>query len=215
MSEVEKPRTAATPEEPQRPQGHGPVRSLENEQHYGSGPRLKELDAEIERELQEAIGGMSEKDMYGEPGQRGQKSAGSETGKKSARVIRVHGPDIFCDVPGGRSGGVLPLLQFPEGPPAVGAEIEVTIEGYDADNGLLVLSRKGAAVQADWSSVAVGMTVEARVTGVNKGGLSVDVNGIRGFMPISQIDLYRFENAEQYINQRLLCPVVDVNPAER
>jgi small subunit ribosomal protein S1 len=176
---------------------------------------LKDLDAEIERELQEAMAGMSEKEMYGEPGKRPRQPAGEEPGKKKARIIRIHGPDIFCDVPGGRSGGVLSAAQFPEGPPAVGTEVEVTIEGYDADNGLLVLSRKGAAVQADWSSVAVGMTVEARVTAVNKGGLAVDVNGIRGFMPISQIDLYRVENAEQYLNQRLLSRVVEVNSEER
>src|SRR5207245_2401848 len=36
-----------------------------------------------------------------------------------------------------------------------------------------------------------------------------------GFMPISQIDLYRVENAEQYVNQRLLCRIVEVNPEER
>src|SRR5947207_9689763 len=59
------------------------------------------------------------------------------------------------------------------------------------------------------------MVVEGRVTAVNKGGLSVEVNGIRGFMPISQIDLYRVEQPEQYVNQRLLCVVTEVNPAER
>src|SRR5262249_10982516 len=106
-------------------------------------------------------------------------------------------------------------VQFPEGPPAVGAEVEFTIEGYDEENGLLTLSRKGAAVQADWSTVAVGMIVEARVTATNKGGLSVDVNGIRGFMPISQIDLYRVEDAEQFVNQKLRCLVAEVSPEER
>jgi small subunit ribosomal protein S1 len=191
------------------------VRSLEDEQHYGSGPRLKDLDAEIERELHEAMDGISETEMYGDPSKGRQPAKSEGEGKKIARVIRVHGPDVFCDVPGGRSGGVLPLLQFPEGPPAVGTEVEVHIEGYDAANGLLLLTRKGAAVQADWSSIAVGMTVEARVTATNKGGLAVDVNGIRGFMPISQIDLYRVENPDQYINQRLLCRVVEVNPQER
>jgi small subunit ribosomal protein S1 len=194
----------------------GPVRSLEHEQTYGSGPRLKDLDAEIERELQEAMAGVSDKEMYGDPGAKGRAGKGeAQPGPKKARVLRVHGADVFCDVPGGRSGGVLPMTQFPDGPPAPGTEVEVTIEGYDAANGLLVLSRKGAAVQADWSSVAEGMTVEARVTATNKGGLAVDVNGIRGFMPISQIDLYRVETPEQYINQRLLCLVVEVNPEER
>src|SRR5262249_40688606 len=88
-------------------------------------------------------------------------------------------------------------------------------EGYDPANGLLLLTRKGAAVEADWSSVAPGMTVEARVTATNKGGLAVDIGGIRGFMPISQIDLYRVENAEQYVNQRLLCLVTEVDPDAR
>ncbi|MBL8799494.1 MAG: S1 RNA-binding domain-containing protein, partial [Planctomycetia bacterium] len=63
--------------------------------------------------------------------------------------------------------------------------------------------------------VAEGQTVEARVTAVNKGGLEVEVNGIRGFMPISQIDIYRVEKPEDYLNQRLLCQVSEVNPQER
>jgi ribosomal protein S1 len=59
------------------------------------------------------------------------------------------------------------------------------------------------------------MIVEARVTATNKGGLEVSVNGIRGFMPISQIDLYRVENAEEFVNQKLLCMVTEVDPVER
>src|SRR5262249_46374221 len=86
---------------------------------------------------------------------------------------------------------------------------------YDQDNGLLLLTRQGAAVDVDWSSVAVGMIVEARVTGTNKGGLSVEVNGIRGFMPISQIDLYRVEHPEEFVNQRLRSLVTDVDADER
>src|SRR5262249_15020910 len=109
----------------------------------------------------------------------------------------------------------LALTQFPDGPPAVGSEVEFAIEGYDHANGLLRLTRQGAAQHADWSSVAVGMTVEGRVTATNKGGLSVEVNGIRGFMPLSQMDIYRVENPEQFLNQRLLCMVTEVNKDQR
>ena len=59
------------------------------------------------------------------------------------------------------------------------------------------------------------MIVEARVVEVNKGGVTVDVNGIRGFMPISQIDLYRVDDAGQFVNQKLLCLVTEVDPSER
>src|SRR5207302_10000018 len=179
---------------------------------------VKEFDAQVERELEEAMSGLSTKDIYGEPAeqQRRKPAAGeAKPGALKGKVVSVHNTDVFVDVPGGRSQGVLPLMQFPDGPPAPGTEVEVTIEGYDGANGLLLLSRKGQAQEVDWSSVALGMIVEALVTGTNKGGLSVEVNRIRGFMPISQIDLYRVENAEVYVGQRLKCEVQEVKPDEK
>jgi small subunit ribosomal protein S1 len=193
----------------------GPVPAITDEQAFGVPPRLGDLDAEIAGELEEAMGGLSDKDLYGEEQRRAKAAAPGQQARKKGKVLRIHGPDVFIDVPGGRSQGVLPMLQFPDGPPAIGAEVEVSIEGYDHANGLLLLSRKGAAVEADWSSIAEGMTVEARVTASNKGGLEVDINGIRGFLPISQIELFRVENIDAYINQRLLCLVTEVVPSER
>lgn len=195
----------------------GPPPRMTDDDRFDPGARLRGLDADaIERELQEAMGGLSEKDMYGEPTARQRTKPSAEAAqRRKGRVLSVRGPDVFVDVPGERSQGVLPVAQFSEGPPAPGSEVEFTVEGYDEENGLLTLSRMGAAVQADWSTVAVGMIVEARVTATNKGGLAVDVNGIRGFMPISQIDLYRVEDAEQFVNQKLRCMVTEVSPEER
>jgi small subunit ribosomal protein S1 len=213
--QVEAPVSKKPPREKPLERG-GRVPSLQHEQSYGFGKKIDAFDEEMERQLQEAMSGMSDKELYGEPAQKGRRDkTATDTGPKKGKVFRIHGQDVFIDLPGGRTQGVLPLLQFPEGPPAIGTEIEITIEGFDHENGVLLLSRRGAAVEADWSSVAVGMTVEARVTETNKGGLSVDVNSIRGFMPISQIDLYRVENPEQFVNQRLLCLVTEVNPEER
>jgi small subunit ribosomal protein S1 len=61
------------------------------------------------------------------------------------------------------------------------------------------------------------MIVEARVTDTNKNktGLMVEVNGIRGFLPASQLDLHRVENLDQFVNQRLKVMVTEVNPQER
>lgn len=194
----------------------GKVPSLQQEVTYGFGRKIDEFDAEMEAQLQEAMAGVKEADLLGggEPKGRG-KPAGTE-GPKKGKVFRIHGQDVFIDLPGGRSQGVLPILQFPEGKPEVGQEVEVTIEGFDRANGLLLLSRRGAAVSdANWSSIAEGMVVEARVTEAKDAGLIVDVNGIRGFMPISQIDLYRVESANQFVNQRLRCVVTEADPEER
>lgn len=193
-----------------------PVPSLEHE--IRPGPNLRDLDAEIERELQEALAGGDAEGMLAEAARGGKQPASQADqtpGRKKGKIISIRGADVFVQVPGGRSEGVLSMLQFPEGPPAVGSEVDVHIEGYDRANGLLVLSRPGAAAAIeDWSSVQEGITVEARVTETNKGGLTVNVNGIRGFLPISQIDLFRVEQPEQFINQKLLCIVTEVNRQE-
>jgi small subunit ribosomal protein S1 len=185
------------------------------------GIALKQaLDAEIEAELAAALGDMDAATLLGplEGTSRkvptGGKGSQNAPGHRKGTVVAIGRDGVFVDV-GGRSQGVLPLEQFHEGPPSVGAELEVNIEGYDPENGLLILNRKGAVQTVDWSTVAEGMVVEARVTGSNKAGLEVDVNGIRGFMPISQIELFRVEDLGPYLNQRLLCIVTEASPAER
>jgi small subunit ribosomal protein S1 len=181
--------------------------------------KINELDKDIEADLAAAMSGF-ETELKEDTEAAKQKAiqaaqAPKEAGgRKKGRVISIHGGDVFVDVPGGRSQGFLPITQF-DTPPKVGDEVEFSVEGYDAANGVLRLTRSGAAQRVDWSSVQIGQTVEARVTGTNKGGLSVEVNGIRGFMPIGQIDMYRVENVEQYVNQKIICMVAEVVPEER
>jgi small subunit ribosomal protein S1 len=185
----------------------------ENDQGFGSAPSVRSLDDEIEREMREAMLGFSDMDrLMG--GRQQHKGPPKTEGPRTGKVISVRGKDVFLDV-GGRTQGVLPLNQFPEGPPAIGTEVEVSIEGFDPD-GVLILNRGGEAVQeADWSTVAEGMVVEAKVLAANKGGLSVEVNGIRGFIPMGQIDLYRVEHPEEYVNKKLKCIVTEVDREER
>src|SRR5262245_42124269 len=211
MSDTDQPTPANPPapegDKPRAPadrararQNTGKVRQLDNRDlSYGfgqpSGAFDREMEGALEADLREAMGGLSDADMrqlYGEAPRRQRPEPGAKSAPKKGKVISVRGKDVFVDV-GGRSQGVLAVNQFPEGPPAVGDLVDVYIEGAHPD-GLLLLTRQGAAVEADWSTVAVGMIVEARVTATNKGGLAVEVNGIRGFMPFSQVDLYRVEN---------------------
>ncbi|MFL5330649.1 MAG: 30S ribosomal protein S1 [Gemmataceae bacterium] len=180
----------------------------------GDWPSLRALDAQIEEELEAAMGGMSEQEMFAEQ----PKPAGmpkQAPGFKTGIVVAIHGGDVFVEFPGNKSQGMLPITQFPEGPPAIGTHVEVTIERYDPSNGILIVTREGAVAAAHWSTLEIGQIVEARVIEVNKGGLSVEVNGIRGFLPISQIDLYRVENAEQFVNQRLRCMVAEADQQEK
>ncbi|HEV3439299.1 MAG TPA: S1 RNA-binding domain-containing protein [Gemmata sp.] len=182
-------------------------------------PNNRELDKMIEDELSQAMAGFSVETTVAQA-ETGQKQAAGKTPgqRRKGRVIGIHGKDVFIEVPGGRSQGVLPLQQFEGRTPTVGEEVEFDIERYDAGDGLLVLTREGSAQSVtDWSSIALHMIVEARITGTNKNktGLAIEVNGIKGFMPASQLDLYRVEDLDQFINQRLKVEVIEVNPEER
>jgi len=176
-----------------------------------------EAEDQIEKELAEALGGMSETDIFGnEPAPARKKDQVQPAGPKVGKVYRIHDRDIFIELPGSRTQGVISSLQFPEGIPEIGTEVQVKIEGFDGPNGVLLLSRVGAVVSnANWDTVAVGMVVEARVTGVNKGGLEVEVNSLRGFMPISQIEMFRVNELEPYLNQKLQCMVAEVDPLDQ
>lgn len=147
------------------------------------------------------------------------KTEADETGLKpetrmKARVVRLHRENVFVEL-GGRHQGVIPAKQFKE-PPEVDSEIDVTINRFNPEEGLYEVSRADAITGvADWSQVAEGMTVEARVTGHNKGGLECEVNSLRGFMPASQIALYRVDNLEELVGEKYTCVVTEVKPKRR
>jgi small subunit ribosomal protein S1 len=106
----------------------------------------------------------------------------------------------------------LPLSQFEGQRPAIGSEVEFTVERFDPQQRPVCADPQRGGADGRLVQRRPGQIVEARVTGVNRGGLSVEVNNIRGFLPISQIDLYRVDVPEQYFNQRLRCLVTEIDP---
>jgi len=183
---------------------------------FGNKPLKKLWDEELEAEFAETMGDFDFGDLEDQGGTRREsKPPGSKlAGPRKGRMIAVRGENVFIDL-GGKSEGVVPLTQFLElnrPIPAKGEEVEVLVERFDPSEGVVRLNLRGAVVEANWDNLQVGTPVEARVTKVNKGGLDVDVDGIRGFLPISQIELGRVEDASVYLNQRLKCLVTEANP---
>jgi small subunit ribosomal protein S1 len=184
------------------------------------------MDDALAREIEDALGSMSLEEMIEDeekarkaaaaaPVVAGQEQSTTPTSVKRGRVIAIHGDDIFVDM-GGKSQGLLPKSQYEgQAVPAVGDVLELTIEGYDKRNGVLLLSRQGAVTAAAWSTLTEGQLVEGRVTGSNKGGLELDISGIKAFMPISMIELVHVDDVAPYVNQRLRCKVVEVDFSDR
>jgi small subunit ribosomal protein S1 len=186
----------------------------------------RQWDDELEAEMAAAMEGFNADELYpGKPGPRTRAvdranvpkgGAGQESrrGPQLGKVVAVRGKSVFVDL-GAKSEGVVPVDQFGDKVPAVGDEIEVRVDHFDTAEGLLILSLKGAAVEANWENLRKGLIVEARVTKVNKGGLDVEVDGIRGFLPIGQIDINRVEDASIYVNQKFRVIVTEANQREK
>jgi small subunit ribosomal protein S1 len=72
----------------------------------------------------------------------------------------------------------------------VGDEIKAIVVSTDYENGQVLLSLKGAASDAKWEyfeeALDKDLSIEAKGVELNRGGLIVLVNGVRGFVPSSQ-----------------------------
>jgi len=184
-------------------------------------------DSDLDAELEAAMEGfdeanlevgaakrLSREDRAGGMAPKGGRGQETRTGLQTGKVVSIRGKSVFVDL-GAKSEGVVPVEQFGDKVPAPGDEIEVRIDHFDHSEGLLILSLKGAAVEASWENLRKGLIVEARVTKTNKGGLDVEVDGIRGFLPIGQIDINRVEDASIYVNQKFRVVVTDCNQREK
>lgn len=77
----------------------------------------------------------------------------------------------------------------------VGQEVPVYVVNPEDANGNVILSYVRAREQLSWDVVETMLesdqVFESKITGYNKGGLIVDVHGLRGFVPASQISPMR------------------------
>lgn len=171
------------------------------------------LPAELESELEAALAGFSmDEALQATPPLPRERLP--EDALVDARVVSLHEDKVFVDL-GVREQGFLALKET-DTPPEVGNTLRVRIVRFDPENSIYEVALPAQATDvAAWEELKVGTLVEARVTGVNAGGLECEVGHIRGFIPMSQIALYRVSNLEEYVGQRLICVVVEANRERR
>ena len=197
---------SSTPQEPKPTKSNYPPPNVRDQ-----------LSPELEKELEAALGGESLDDII--DGSATVTATGDELApdtRVTGTVVKIHREDIFVEL-GSRTQGLLPLKQFEKTePPEVGSQIEVTVARFNAEQGLYEVSLPTAAVSiGNWDEVEVGQITDVSITGHNKGGLECKVAGIRGFIPMGQISIYRIENAEEYVGQKLTCVITEANRGKK
>ena len=129
-------------------------------------------------------------------------------------VIAVSAESVFLDI-GFKSEGILPLAAFQSAGEEVkpGDKLVVSVKGRDPD-GYYELSRFKTALPRDWSALerafADKSTIMGTVTGVIKGGLSVDV-GVRAFMPGSRSGARDAAEMEKLVGQEIRCRIIKLD----
>jgi len=111
---------------------------------------------------------------------------------------------------------------------AVGQEVHVYVINPEDANGNVVLSLKRAQEQISWDNVEKLLSgdevVESKIIGFNKGGLIAGVEGLRGFVPSSQISAMRRSQStgdtpeqrwQKMIGQPITVRVIEVDRERR
>ncbi len=130
-------------------------------------------------------------------------------------VISLRGEEVFLDLGGKATGYILKEeLRDDDGNLTVsqGELLEGIVASVDAHGVRIRTSLVAGAGdrRALVDAFEAGLPVEAKVTGVNKGGFEVTVAGANGFCPMSQIDLYRPPEPEVFIGRTLTFKITEL-----
>jgi small subunit ribosomal protein S1 len=135
----------------------------------------------------------------------------------SGTVVAVSADSVFVDI-GYKTEGVLPLAIFESAGETAepGAKVLVSVKGRN-EEGYYELSRLRVEQPKDWTTLEKAFAdksiISGTVTGVVKGGLTVDV-GVRAFMPGSRSGARDAGELEKLVGQEIRCRIIKLDAAE-
>lgn len=143
--------------------------------------------------------------------------------KVRGTIVQITSEGAYVDI-GGKSPGLLPtkeaalgIVENLESILPLGEEREFLIIREQDSNGQVTLSIRQLAIDQAWEDITElsesGKSTQMRVTGVNKGGVTGEVEGLRAFIPRSH--LQQRDNLESLVGQLLTATFLEVNQEQR
>ena len=134
-------------------------------------------------------------------------------------VVAVSLEQVFVDI-GQKIEGVMPVAEFKDASGTVsvrvGDQFPVSIKGRN-EEGYYDLSKVRVERPKDWTSLEAAFNekraIAGVVSGVVKGGLSVDV-GVRAFMPASRSGAKDVPEMEKLVGQEITCRIIKLDVAD-
>jgi small subunit ribosomal protein S1 len=181
-------------------------------------------DEDIESTFTEALANFDESGLFPEHG--GGVSDFEVNKIVEGRILRVEDGNVMVDI-GFKSEASVPADEWREGeePPQVGQLVKVLIQDLEdeqaqpEDGGMLRVSKLQADRQIQWNEVISKLKEGDPVTGTVerkiKGGLLVDIGGVKVFLPASQVDIRRPSDIGDYIGRVVQCEVLKIDELRR
>lgn len=134
-------------------------------------------------------------------------------------VVGVTDKEVMVDI-GFKSEGVIPIAEFAySGIPERNSELNVYISETEDGEGKIHLSKKRADfilnIQLMKQAFENGTNVAGIIRRRVKGGMIVDMSGIEGFLPGSQMSLKPIPNLDQFIGKELTYKIVSLDEERR
>ena len=144
--------------------------------------------------------------------------------KVTGYVVAITGTEVSVDI-GTKYSGFIPTTEFTddgikvEDAVKVGDTIEAVVVRVNDVEGTVMLSKKRLDAAKSWNAVeeAVesGEFLEGTVTEINKGGVVVNVKGVRVFVPASQSGLPKEADMNQLLKQKTRVKITEVNRSRK
>lgn len=143
------------------------------------------------------------------------------------RIMRVDRDEILVDI-GAKAEGIVPSREMQTLPAEdraallVGDVLLVFVVQSEDKEGRAILSVDKARQERSWRTLQTafekGEVISARVVNYNKGGLLVNLDGVRGFVPASQVsgisrgpDTQKQSDMAKMVNTDLNLKVIEIN----
>ena len=141
----------------------------------------------------------------------------------SGKVIAIESDGLYVDI-GGKAPGFMPkkecglgvITNFKE-KFSLGHEMEVLVIKEQNADGMVTVSARALILRQSWekvsSSAKDGELIDVLINGFNRGGLTCDVDGLRGFIPRSQLE--DGQDHQSFVGKTLKVAFLEVNPESR
>jgi len=136
-------------------------------------------------------------------------------------VVKVDDNEVLVNI-GYKSDGIIPITELsnvsfetPQDVVKVGDKIQVYVMTLEDKNGNVILSKKKADAINAWNLIEQAYNsqseVEGVVTEVVKGGVLANVSGVKGFIPVSHLDLKYVPDLSAYVGQTLKLEIIELD----